>query len=66
MNPFQIANMLGHANLSTTMKYVDVSIEKKTKDLMAIESAKARLVKPLWHNKDVDLVDLFKDVTTIK
>lgn len=66
MNPFQIANMLGHANLSTTMKYVDVSIEKKTKDLIAIESAKARLVKPLWHNKDVDLVDLFKDVTTIK
>ncbi len=37
LNPFQISKILGHENLSTTLKYVDVSMDKKERDLASME-----------------------------
>ena len=60
MNPFQISKILGHQHLTTTMKYVDVSMLKKERDLMSIEDEKDRAIEPLWKSKAKDMKTLFR------
>lgn len=57
--PYQIAKILGHENIETTMKYVDVSITKKEQDLMNLESGQSKALSPKW-KKQCSLSDYFK------
>lgn len=64
LNPFQIAKILGHEQLETTMKYVDVGLPRKEKDLMALEDDETKKIKPVWKEKGKKMSDSYKRTRT--
>lgn len=55
MNVVQISFLLGHENLQTTMKYLDVTLEDEAKALATLEDEKDKQVSPKWKNPDGSL-----------
>lgn len=50
MNIVQISFLLGHAQLQTTMVYLDVTTEQETQALATLESEKDKSIPKKWHN----------------
>ena len=55
MNVVQISFMLGHANLSTTMVYLDITTEQEAKALATIEDEESRKTPKKWKDLNNDL-----------
>lgn len=55
MNIVQISFLLGHENLTTTMKYLDITLEDEAKALATLEDEKSKKTAPKWKNKDGSL-----------
>lgn len=54
MNVVQIKFLLGHENLETTMKYLDISPEIKLNALSTIETEKEQSMKKKWKSENSD------------
>lgn len=50
MNIVQISFLLGHAQLQTTMVYLDITTEQETKALATLESESDKSLPKKWHN----------------
>jgi len=50
LNVLQISFMMGHAQLETTMGYLDITTEEKRKALATLESEKDRRISKKWKN----------------
>lgn len=50
INIVQLSRFLGHSNLSTTMKYIDVGLQMKTEALAKIDYDSNKGIKPKWKN----------------
>lgn len=48
MNIAQISFLLGHENVETTMKYLDISLEEERKALQTLENDIERKTRPKW------------------
>lgn len=57
LNVLQVSFLLGHANLETTMVYLDITTEDKVKALATLESEKEKTVDKKWKNLDGSLTD---------
>lgn len=57
MNVLQISFLLGHEQLETTMKYLDITTEDEAKAIATLEKARDKKVSPKWKNPDGSLVD---------
>jgi site-specific recombinase XerD len=57
MNIVQVSFLLGHENLETTMKYLDVTLEEKINALATLESEKGRSTAKKWKSHDGTLSD---------
>lgn len=55
MNIVQISHLLGHAQIETTMVYLDISIEQTTAALETLLEDGDAAVKPKWKNPDGSL-----------
>lgn len=55
MNIVQISHLLGHAQVETTMVYLDISIEQTTSALETLLKKEDAAVKPKWKNPDGSL-----------
>ena len=55
MNIVQISFLLGHAQLNTTMKYLDITTEQESKALATIEDEETRKIPKKWKNQENDL-----------
>lgn len=55
MNVVQISFLLGHENLSTTMRYLDITLEDEAKALSTLEDECDQEVTPKWKNSDGSL-----------
>lgn len=55
MNIVQISLLLGHEHLSTTMRYLDVTIENESAALATLENEKETKITPKWKNADGSL-----------
>ena len=49
MNIIQISFLLGHENVETTMKYLDITLESERKALQTLENEAERKIKPKWN-----------------
>jgi site-specific recombinase XerD len=58
LNVLQVSFLLGHAQLQTTMVYLDVSTEEKAKALATLESETDKRLSKKWKNLDGTLSDL--------
>lgn len=52
----QISFLLGHENLETTMKYLDITTEDKIKALATLENEQEKSVSKKWKNADGSLI----------
>ncbi len=57
LNVLQVSFLLGHANLETTMVYLDITTEDKVKALATLESEEEKTVNKKWKNPDGSLTD---------
>lgn len=48
INIVQLSRFLGHSNLSTTMRYIDVGLQMKTEALTKIDCESTKGIKPKW------------------
>ena len=48
MNIAQISFLLGHESIETTMKYLDITLEKEREALQTLENDIERATKPKW------------------
>jgi site-specific recombinase XerD len=55
MNIVQISFLLGHENVETTMKYLDITLESERKALQTLENEAERKIKPKWNKSDKSL-----------
>lgn len=55
MNIIQISFLLGHENVETTMKYLDITLESERKALQTLENEAERKIKPKWNKSDKSL-----------
>lgn len=51
MNIVQIATILGHSSIQTTMVYLDISVEMKAKALEKVEDPMIDIVKKKWNTR---------------
>jgi len=65
MNIVQISLLLGHAQLETTMVYLDVSIEQKSMALGTLEDEEEKSVSKKWKNNNTSLAS-FCGIKTLK
>ena len=56
----QVSALLGHAQLETTMVYINESDIAKKEALQTLEDESDQNVKPLWKNSDGSLRSLCK------
>lgn len=56
MNIVEISFLLGHANLQTTMVYLDITTEDELKALEVLESDQDKKVAPKWNGADGGLL----------
>ena len=59
MNIVQVSKLLGHANIATTMAYLSITIDMKTKAIMELEDEQTRKLQKKWKNMDGKLSALF-------
>lgn len=57
LNVLQVSFLLGHAQLETTMVYLDITIEEKAKALATLESENVKTVSKKWKNTNGSLID---------
>lgn len=57
INIVQVSFLLGHENLETTMKYLDITSEEKINAMATLESEKGRSATKKWKNNDGTLSD---------
>lgn len=57
MNIVQISFLLGHAQLQTTLVYLDITTEEKAKALATLEDENSTTISPKWKNKDGSLIE---------
>lgn len=57
MNVLQISFLLGHEQLETTMKYLDITTEDEAKAIATLENESDKKVSPKWKNPDGSLID---------
>lgn len=55
MNIVQISFLLGHENVETTMKYLDITLESERKALQTLENEAEQKIKPKWNKSDKSL-----------
>lgn len=65
MNIVQISFLLGHAQLQTTMIYLDITTEHEEKALATLEDENERAIPKKWHNSNGGLSE-FCGVPTMK
>lgn len=53
----QVSFLLGHSNLETTMKYLDITTEDKIKALSTLENEAEKKVSKKWKKTDGSLMD---------
>ncbi len=58
MNIAQISYLLGHANVQTTMRYLDVTMEQEDTALATLEDEKERDLPKRWKGKENSLLAL--------
>ena len=56
VNIVQISFLLGHANLQTTMIYLDITTEDELRALELLETEEDKAVEPKWLNSDGSLI----------
>lgn len=59
INIVQISFLLGHANLETTMVYLDVTDEDIEKALYKLQDEEEKKIEAKWKNNECDLASLF-------
>lgn len=59
MNIVQVSKLLGHASIATTMAYLSITIDMKTKAVMQLEDEQTRKLPKQWKNLDGKLSALF-------
>ncbi len=57
MNVVQVSFLLGHENLETTMKYLDITTEDKMEALATLEDEKEKGMIKKWKTSDGTLLD---------
>lgn len=57
LNVLQVSFLLGHANVSTTMVYLDISNEAKQKAISTLENEEDKSATRKWKNADGSLLD---------
>ncbi len=57
MNVVQVSFLLGHENLETTKKYLDITTEDKVQALATLESEKTQGIPKRWKSSDGTLLD---------
>ena len=55
INVVQISFLLGHENLNTTMKYLDITTEEKVKALATLETEEEHNTPKKWRNNEASL-----------
>ena len=58
MNVVQVSFLLGHAQLGTTMRYLDISKDEKLKAMATLESEKQSSVPKKWRSSGASLKKL--------
>ena len=57
MQIVQISYLLGHSNLNTTMKYLDITTEQEIRALETLHDEGSNKIKRNWKGRMDDLVD---------
>jgi len=57
LNVLQVSCLLGHANLETTMIYLDITIADKVNALATLESEEEKAVNKKWKSSNGTLTD---------
>lgn len=52
LNVIQVSKILGHEDVSTTMRYLDLTEEQTTLAIISLENEKEKSIKKKWQNKD--------------
>lgn len=60
VNIAQLSKIMGHEQLATTMIYLDVTTDMKTRAMMEMEDLKMRSIPRKWSDNESSLTDLFK------
>lgn len=60
MNIVQLSKILGHVQLTTTMDYLDITIDMKAKAMISMEDEKTRTIPQKWNKGKDKLSTLFK------
>ncbi len=58
MNLMQISSLLGHENIQTTMRYLDVTMEQENEALATLEDENERNLPKKWKGKENSLLAL--------
>ena len=59
MNVAQLSKLLGHTNLSTTMTYLDITIDMEATAMISLEDEKTRNIPRKWSKGKDSLSELF-------
>lgn len=59
MNVAQLSKLLGHTNLSSTMAYLDITIDMEAKAMISLEDEKTRNIPRKWSKGKDSLSELF-------
>ncbi|MGI6064848.1 tyrosine-type recombinase/integrase [Blautia sp.] len=57
INVVQVSFLLGHEQLETTMRYLDITTEDKIKALATLEDETQKTIPKKWKNKSGTLTD---------
>ena len=57
INVVQVSFLLGHEQLETTMRYLDITTEDKLKALATLEDETQKTIPKKWKNKNGTLTD---------
>ena len=57
LNVVQVSFLLGHAQLETTMRYLDITTEEKVKALATMEGDNDKSISKMWRNLDGTLTN---------